>query len=101
LQADGLVRRVPHPTDRRATLVEVTDSGRAVLEEATRAVTDIDFGLSGLTPEEETQLTTLLSRVRQAAGDFAEDPSPGGTAGISANGSSPERAGDDLAADTR
>src|SRR5215212_10819531 len=80
LQADGLVRRQPHPTDRRATLVEVTDSGRAVLEDATKAVTEVDFGLSGLTPDEETQLTGLLSRVRLAAGDFAADPGTGGGA---------------------
>jgi DNA-binding MarR family transcriptional regulator len=77
LQADGLVRRRPHPTDRRATLVEITDGGRAMLEDATKAVVDVDFGLSGLTPEEEAQLTTLLSRVRLAAGDFAENRSPG------------------------
>ena len=77
LQADGLVRRVPHPTDRRATLVEITESGRAVLEDATKAVTDVDFGLSGLTPQEETELTVLLSRVRHAAGDFAGEPGAG------------------------
>ena len=77
LQADGLVRRVPHPTDRRATLVEITDGGRAVLEDATKAVTDVDFGLSGLTPQEETQLTVLLSRIRHAAGDFAAEPDTG------------------------
>ena len=81
LQADGLVRRVPHPTDRRATLVEITDSGRAALEDATKAVTDVDFGLSGLTPQEETQLTTLLSQVRHAAGDFTARPDPAGDAG--------------------
>jgi DNA-binding MarR family transcriptional regulator len=78
LQADGLVRRVPHPTDRRATLVEITDGGRAALEDATKAVTDVDFGLSGLTPEEETELTGLLSRVRHAAGDFSIAPGPDG-----------------------
>jgi len=72
LQADGLVRRTPHPTDRRATLVEITDAGSSLLEAATKSVTAIDFGLSGLTPEEESQLTTLLSRVRLAAGDFEE-----------------------------
>jgi DNA-binding MarR family transcriptional regulator len=76
LQGDGLVRRVPHPTDRRATLVEITEAGGAVLEDATKAVTDIDFGLSGLTPQEEAQLTSLLSRVRHAAGDFATEPEP-------------------------
>ena len=62
LQADGLVRR--------ATLVEITDTGTALLEKATDAVTRIRFGLEGLTPEEEAQLTELLGRVRRAAGDF-------------------------------
>jgi DNA-binding MarR family transcriptional regulator len=70
LQADGLVRRIPHPTDRRATLVEITEAGSSLLEAATKSVTAIDFGLSGLTPDEESQLTALLGRVRRAAGDF-------------------------------
>lgn len=76
LQADGLVRRVPHPTDRRATLVEITDSGQAVLTDATKAVTEVDFGLAGLTADEQSQLTGLLSRVRLAAGDFTAEPTP-------------------------
>ncbi|MDQ4116726.1 MAG: MarR family transcriptional regulator, partial [Actinomycetota bacterium] len=70
LQHDGLVRRVAHPTDRRATLVELTDDGRKRLEEATEAVTAIDFGLAGLTAEQRDQLTALLTEVRRAAGDF-------------------------------
>lgn len=70
LQADGLVRRTPHPTDRRATLVGITEAGVAVLGKATEAVTGIDFGLRGLRPEQETQLTELLGQVRRAAGDF-------------------------------
>jgi DNA-binding MarR family transcriptional regulator len=73
LQADRLVRRTPHPTDRRATLVEITSDGQAVLEKATTAVTEIDFGLAGLTPDQETELTALLARVRHAAGDFAAE----------------------------
>ena len=28
MERDGLVRRQPHPTDRRATLIELTDAGR-------------------------------------------------------------------------
>jgi DNA-binding MarR family transcriptional regulator len=71
LQGDGLVRRTPHPTDRRATLVEITESGSVLLEAATKSVTAIDFGMSGLTPEQEIELTDLLGRVRRAAGDFA------------------------------
>lgn len=70
LQAGGLVRRTPHPTDRRATLVGITEAGTAVLEKATASVTGIDFGLRGLRPEQQTQLTELLSQVRRAAGDF-------------------------------
>ena len=70
LQADGLVRRVPHPTDRRATLVEITESGAALREKATESVTAIDFGLVGLEPEQKAQLTELLGQVRRAAGDF-------------------------------
>ena len=70
LQADGLVRRVPHPTDRRATFVEITEAGAALREKATESVTAIDFGLVGLAPEQKSQLTELLGQVRRAAGDF-------------------------------
>jgi len=76
LQADGLVRRIPHPTDRRATLVEITDTGSSLQEAATKSVTAIDFGLNGLTPDEQMQLTALLARVRRAAGDFVEGEAP-------------------------
>ncbi|MFP5020126.1 MarR family winged helix-turn-helix transcriptional regulator [Pseudonocardia phyllosphaerae] len=70
LQGDGLVRRVPHPTDRRATLVELTSEGRARLEKATAAVTAIEFGLDGLDDAGKEQLTSLLRTVRHASGDF-------------------------------
>lgn len=71
LQADGLVRRVPHPTDRRATLVEITPEGLERLAVATKAVTAIDFGLTGLDDDEKATLTDLLGRIRRASGDFA------------------------------
>ena len=57
VQADGLVRRVPHPTDRRATLVEITDGGRAALEDATKAVTDVDLQI-------ETAIKTVEGTAR-------------------------------------
>jgi DNA-binding MarR family transcriptional regulator len=34
LEAQGLVRRVPHPTDRRAKLVEATRKGKALARKA-------------------------------------------------------------------
>jgi DNA-binding MarR family transcriptional regulator len=70
LQADGLVQRTPHPTDRRATLVGITEAGTAVLDRATASVTGMGFGLAGLDEAEEAQLTALLGKVRRAAGDF-------------------------------
>ena len=71
LEGAGLVRRVPHPSDKRTTLVEITDAGRARGEEATASVTEVDFGLVGLSDDEVRTLTSLLARVRHAAGDFA------------------------------
>ena len=35
LEANGLVQRVPHPTDGRTTLVQITDLGRSTVEDAT------------------------------------------------------------------
>lgn len=70
LEGAGLVRRQPHPTDKRTTLVEITDAGLRRGEEATEAVMEIGFGLVGLSEDEVTTLTALLAKVRQAAGDF-------------------------------
>jgi len=70
LEAQGLVRRVPHPTDRRTTLCEITTEGRERVEKATAAVTADDLGITGLTDREVEQLTRLLTKLRRAAGDF-------------------------------
>jgi DNA-binding MarR family transcriptional regulator len=70
LEADKLVRRTPHPSDRRATLVAITEAGETRRAAATNALTSIDFGLVGLTERQAQQLTDLLERVRRAAGDF-------------------------------
>jgi DNA-binding MarR family transcriptional regulator len=74
LQADHLVERSTHPTDRRTTLVSITEAGRQRQKAATAALTEIDFGLVGLDETQTTQLTALLTLVRRAAGDFT-DPS--------------------------
>jgi DNA-binding MarR family transcriptional regulator len=71
LESDGLARRLPHPSDRRTTLVELTDAGRERLTAATEAVMTADFGFVGLDNHELDQLSVLLTKVRRAAGDFA------------------------------
>ncbi|AOS62316.1 MarR family winged helix-turn-helix transcriptional regulator [Actinoalloteichus hymeniacidonis] len=72
LEKDDLVKRTPHPTDRRTTLVAITESGRERMQSATTAVTEVNFGLNGLETDEQTRLTELLAKVRLAAGDFED-----------------------------
>jgi DNA-binding MarR family transcriptional regulator len=70
LEAQALVRRAPHPTDRRATLVQLTDEGRAVATKATDELNVTVFASPGLAPDGVEQLVALLTRMRAAAGDF-------------------------------
>ena len=70
LEGQGFIRRVPHPTDRRTTLAEITDRGREVVEASTKAVTEVSFAMDGLTVRELEQLIRLLRKLRFAAGDF-------------------------------
>lgn len=70
LEQQGLVRRVPHPTDGRTTLAELTDEGRRLAEEATRAVNDTAFGLGALNAQDLGHLTRIVRKLRLAAGDF-------------------------------
>lgn len=70
LEQDGLVQRLPHPTDRRTTLVEITEAGQDQMKRATESVTEIGFGMRGLDEEQTRQLTNLLGEVRHASGDF-------------------------------
>jgi DNA-binding MarR family transcriptional regulator len=71
LEQDELVRRVGHPTDRRTTLVEITDAGRARVESATTELMRVGFGLRGLDESEMARITELITLLRHAAGDFA------------------------------
>jgi DNA-binding MarR family transcriptional regulator len=70
LEAQGLARRVPHPTDRRTTLAEITSEGRQVVAKATDALNQDAFLQTGLSDGELTDLFALLRKLRVAAGDF-------------------------------
>jgi DNA-binding MarR family transcriptional regulator len=72
LEADGLVRRVPHAEDRRATLAEITDSGRETAARATEALNAAAFGIDALGNDEQEAVTALLRALRVDAGDFAD-----------------------------
>jgi DNA-binding MarR family transcriptional regulator len=70
LEADGLVRRVPHEAERRTTLAQITDAGRDVAERATALLNSDAFGLAALGVDEQEKLTQLLRTLRLEAGDF-------------------------------
>ena len=70
LEADGLVVRVPHSEDRRATLAEITDAGRAAAREATEVLNAADFGIGALPDRDLERLTSILRGLRVDAGDF-------------------------------
>ena len=72
LEADGLVRRVPHTEDRRATLAEITGAGRETARRATAALNDAAFGIDALDDDEQEAVTALLRALRVDAGDFVD-----------------------------
>jgi DNA-binding MarR family transcriptional regulator len=74
LEDQGLVRRVPHPTDRRTTLAEITAEGRDLVEKATEAVSGVALGMGALPDGDLDEITALLCRLRVDAGDFPAEP---------------------------
>ncbi|BAH34658.1 putative transcriptional regulator, MarR family protein [Rhodococcus qingshengii] len=76
LEKAELVRRVPHPSDRRATLIEISDAGRALALEATEMLNSKVFAHPGLQQDKLEQLVTILTELRKTAGDFDTGGAP-------------------------
>ncbi|MBB4933708.1 DNA-binding MarR family transcriptional regulator [Lipingzhangella halophila] len=74
LERQGLVRRRPNPNDGRGTLAEITDSGREVVEHATRDLLAMEFGLDCYDDDELWQIHTLFAKLRVNFGDFPGGP---------------------------
>lgn len=77
LEAQGLIRRIPHPTDRRTTLAEISQSGRELSERASGLVNAV-FADLGLDRDDIEQLVAILGRLRASSGDFVAGGEPGG-----------------------
>ena len=67
LEEEGLVRRKPHPTDRRATIIEMTDRGELkmdrIYDEHRLAVGGL---FTSLNEEDRRELTRMLGVLREA-----------------------------------
>jgi DNA-binding MarR family transcriptional regulator len=67
LEEEGLVRRKPHPTDRRATVIEMTGQGERTMDriyDEHRAAVAKLFDELGV--EDQRELTRMLSTLRAA-----------------------------------
>ena len=69
LEAADLCRRVSHPNDGRATLVEITAKGRRLFDRAVEKLNADLFGSVGLAEEELDLLVGLIGKIRAAEGD--------------------------------
>ncbi len=76
LEADGLVRRRPHPTDQRTTLATITARGRKLAAAATERLNAEVFADVGPGPDQLVELFDALTDLRRAAGDFELTPEP-------------------------
>src|SRR4029453_3353368 len=64
LESAGLVKRVPDPNDRRGVLVELTDKGQGVWEDALRAgAANEALVAAALSLDEKRELNSLLRRL--------------------------------------
>jgi DNA-binding MarR family transcriptional regulator len=67
LEEEGLVRRKPHPTDRRATVIEMTGRGERTMDRAydehRAAVAELFEELGG---GDQRELTRMLGALREA-----------------------------------
>lgn len=68
LEAQGLVRRRPHPTDGRAKVVEATRKGKALAKRADAILATPPEGLSALAPDDLEALREILERVSPPRG---------------------------------
>jgi DNA-binding MarR family transcriptional regulator len=64
LEAQGFVRRRPHPTDRRAKLVEATAKGKRLARRAEAILATPPPAITALSAEDLQMLRALLERAR-------------------------------------
>jgi DNA-binding MarR family transcriptional regulator len=69
LEKAGLILRGPHPNDRRGIVVQLTDKGLALIDEALTAhVANEHEILAGLTREDRETLAKLLAKLMGSLG---------------------------------
>jgi len=70
LERDGLVKRVPHPTDGRTTLAKLTPKGKRTAASAVKVLNREVFADPGLPAADLEATIRSIAVLREAAGDF-------------------------------
>ena len=80
LEKRGLIRRLPHPDDRRKLLIDITPDAQAIVDEMLPALHAREREVidAALTLSEQRTLVRFLARVQQAARDAQSTPAPEG-----------------------
>ena len=73
LETQGLIKRTPHPTDRRSTIAQMTPAGRVLTGKAIKLLNSQLFRDLGLTGGEANVLIGLLAKMRRSWNDI-ENP---------------------------
>jgi DNA-binding MarR family transcriptional regulator len=77
LAGRGYIVRTPHPTDRRKTLVAITDSGRKLVDEMLPAIYTASTQLLGDLPAAELEsLISACTHLRTRVAQLSELPPP-------------------------
>jgi DNA-binding MarR family transcriptional regulator len=76
LEKRDLIRRLPHPTDRRKILVQITPAAQAIVDDLLPSLhaCERDVISAALSTTEQRQLLRLVAKLQQAAIDAACNP---------------------------
>lgn len=78
LEKRGLIRRLPHPEDRRKLLIDITPAAQAIVDELLPVLHARERDVLGaaLTAAEQRTLLSFVAKIQQAAADAQSQPSP-------------------------
>jgi DNA-binding MarR family transcriptional regulator len=80
LEKRSLIRRLPHPDDRRKLLIDITPPARAIVDELLPSLhaRERDVMAAALTAGEQRTLLRLLAKLQQTATEASSSPAPEG-----------------------
>ncbi len=78
LEKRDLIRRLPHPNDRRKRLIDITPAAQSIVDSLLPSLhaRERDVMSAALSANEQRQLLQLLARVQQAAVHASSTPAP-------------------------